>query len=133
MMINWVFISAIFMENQRFNEKLDHIFLHVIYWYYTSSNKYSRAYLILNLQGLAHISAPARVAFLFRVTRGVGALFRVVTPHSSFPLRITFRSCQAETQKHGSACLLRITMSLQIMSLDKFIPKGTIAESFYSV
>ena len=55
--------------------------------------------------------APTRVEFLFRVLLGIGALFRLVTPHSSVPLCITSRSCEGETQKHGSTCLLRITMS----------------------
>ena len=54
------------------------------------------------------------------------------TPHRSIPLRITFRSCQGETQKHGSTCLLRITLSHQIISLEKFIRKGR-RENFYSV
>ena len=69
--------------------------------------------------------------FLFRVLIGIGTLFRLGTPHSSIPLRITFRSCQGEMQKHGSTCLLRTTMGRQIMSLEKFIPKGAI-ENFYS-
>ena len=56
-----------------------------------------------------------RVEFLFRVPLGIGALFRVGTLHSSIPLRITFRNCQCETQKHGSTCLLRITMSMEII------------------
>ena len=133
MTIKWVFISALFMKNQRFNEKLGHKFLHVIYWYYTSSNKFSRAYLILNLQGLAHISSLTPVESQFWKLLGVGALFRVGPPHSSIPPRIKFRSCQGETQKNGSACLLRIAMSLQIMCLNKFTPKKTIAENFYSV
>ena len=133
MTIKWVFISALFMKNQRFNEKLGHKFLHVIYWYYTSSNKFSRAYLILNLQGLAHISSPTPVESEFWVLLGVGALFRVGPPHSSIPPRIKFRRCQGETQENGSACLLRIAMSLQIMCLNKFTPKKTIAENFYSV
>ena len=38
-----------------------------------------------------HCIAPTRVEFLFRVLLGIGALFRVVTPHSSLPLRITSR------------------------------------------
>ena len=50
-MINWVFISAAFMENQMFNEKLGYIFLRVSYWYYIFSNKCSGAYLILNIEG----------------------------------------------------------------------------------
>ena len=65
-------------------------------------------------------------------TRCKGALFRLGTPHSGIPLCITFRSRQGETQKHGSTCLLRITMGLQ-MSLEKFIPKGRIVENFYPV
>ena len=73
-----------------------------------------------------------RVEILFRVILGIGALFRVGTPHSSIPFRITFRSCQGKPQKHGCTCLLRITMSLQIISLEKFIWKGRI-ENFYSV
>ena len=75
---------------------------------------------------------PNGIEFLFRVLLGIGVLFRVGTPYSSIPLRITLRSCRGKMQKHGSACLLRITMSLQIMSLEKFIPKGRI-EHFYSV
>ena len=35
--------------------------------------------------------APSRVEFLFRVLLGIGALFRVVTPHSSVLLPITSR------------------------------------------
>ena len=77
-------------------------------------------------------SAPTRVEFLFRVLPFIGVLFRVATPYSSIPLRITLRSCQGEMQKHGSSCLVRKTMSLQIISLQKFIPKGRI-ENFYSV
>ena len=80
---------------------------------------------------LLHRFAPTRVEFLFRVLLGIGALFRVGTPHSSIPLRLTFRSCQDEAQKQGSTSLPRITMSLQ-MSLEKFIPKGGI-ENFFSV
>ena len=60
------------MKNQRFHEKLGHKFIHVIYWYYTSANKFSRAYLILNLQGLAHISSPTPVESQFCVLLGVG-------------------------------------------------------------
>ena len=60
-------------------------------------------------------------------------IFQVGTPHSSVPLRTTFRSCQGETRKYGSACLLRITMSLQIMSFEKFIPKRRKGEKLYSV
>ena len=80
---------------------------------------------------MTHSIAPTRVEFLFRVLLGIGALFRVGTPHSSISLCITFRSCQGETQEHGhgNMCLLRITMRLQ-MSLEKFIPKGRI-ENFY--
>ena len=40
---------------------------------------------------LNHDIAPTWVEFLFRVLLGIGALFRVVTPHSSVPLRITSR------------------------------------------
>ena len=60
-------------------------------------------------------------------------IFRVGTPHSSIPLLITFRSCQGETRKHGSTCLLRIAISLQIMSTENFTPKGRIGENFCSV
>ena len=77
-------------------------------------------------------SAITLVEFLFRVLLCIGALSRLDTPHISVPLRTTPRSCQGETQKHGSTCLLRITMSLQIMSLENFIPKGRI-QNFYSV
>ena len=45
----------------------------------------------------AMLSAPTRVEFLFRVLLGIGVLFRVGTPYSSIPLRITLRSCQGET------------------------------------
>ena len=38
-----------------------------------------------------NLSAQTRVEFLFRVLLGIGALFRVGTPHSSIPLRIMFR------------------------------------------
>ena len=57
--------------------------------------------------------APTRVEFLFRVLLGIGALFRVITPHSTVPLRVTSRGSEGETQKHGSTCLLRITISLK--------------------
>ena len=73
-------------------------------------------------------TVPTRVEFLFRVLLsigvllGTGVLFLAGTRYNSIPLRITTRSCQGETQKHGSTCLLTITMSLQIMSLGKFIP-----------
>ena len=39
----------------------------------------------------AMIVATTRVEILFRVLLSIGALFRVVTPHSSVPLRITSR------------------------------------------
>ena len=68
------------------------------------------------------VAAPTRVEFLFqvplgigalfRVPRGIGALLRVGTLHSSIPLHIALRSCQGKTQKHGSTCLLRKTMTL---------------------
>ena len=62
-------------------------------------------------------TVPTRVEFLFRVLLsigvllGTGVLFLAGTRYSSIPLRITTRSCQGETQKHGSTCLLTITMS----------------------
>ena len=86
----------------------------------------------INIIPLPVAIAPTRVEFLFQVLLGTGVLFRVGTPHRSIPLRITFRSCQGETQKHGSTCLLRITLSHQIISLEKFIRKGR-RENFYSV
>ena len=75
-----------------------------------------------------YLSTSTRVEFLFRLLLSIGVLFRVGTPYSSIPFRITFRSCQGETQKHGSTCLLRITMGMQIRSLEKFIPKGIMFE-----
>ena len=57
--------------------------------------------------------APTRVEFLFQLLPGIGALFRVITPHGSVPLRIASRSCEGETQNHGSTCLLGITMSFK--------------------
>ena len=59
---------------------------------------------------LLFIIAPTRVEFLFRVLLSIGAPFRVVTPHSSVPLRIPSRSCAGKTQKHGTTCLLKITI-----------------------
>ena len=58
--------------------------------------------------------APTRIEFLFRVLLGIGGLFWVGTTHSSAPLHITSRSYEGETQKHGSTCLLKITMSLKL-------------------
>ena len=86
----------------------------------------------INIIPLPVTIAPTRVEFLFQVLLGLGMVFRVGTPHRSIPLRITFRSCQGETQKHGSTCLLRITLSQQIISWEKFIRKGR-KENFYSV
>ena len=73
-------------------------------------------WIILFFSFITHSIAPTRVEFLFRVLIGIGALFRVGTPHSSISLRITFRSSQGETQEHvhGNTCLLRITVSLQM-------------------
>ena len=59
-------------------------------------------------------SAPTWVEFLFQVLFVIGTLFRVDTQHSSVPLRIMHRGCEGETQKYGSTCLLRITMSLRM-------------------
>ena len=56
-----------------------------------------------------HCFNPSRIRVW--VLLGIGALFRAGTPHNSIPLRTTFRSCQGEK--------LRITMALQIMSLEK--------------
>ena len=48
---------------------------------------------------------------------GTGVLFRVVTPPSSVPLRVTSRSCEDETQSYGSTSLLRITVSFKFCLL----------------
>ena len=55
---------------------------------------------LIRIAYIAHIAvqakvAPTRVEFLFRVLPGIGALFRVITPHGSVPLRIMSRSCEA--------------------------------------
>ena len=75
----------------------------------------------INIIPLPVTIAPTRVEFLLRVLLGIGALFQVGTPHSSISLHIMFRSCQGETQKHRSTWLPRITMSLQIISLQKLL------------
>ena len=78
-----------------------------------------------------NLSAQTRVEFLFRVLLGIGALFRVGTPHSRIPLRITLRSCQGEMEKFG-ARFLRITMSLANNVYRKIYTKRRIVQNFYS-